>query len=99
MGTYLTLTAKKPKVQGHTIMVRSSSTPDPQQLQSFPNPLGSPQVFAHPVKHSCGEPAFPTWFYKADNQQPEEDPDSGRRPKILSVVYTTWSGGRPPPQA
>lgn len=98
MATYLTLSSKKPKVQGHTIMVRSSLTPDPQQLQSFPNPRGSPKVFAHPVKHSCSEPAFPTWFYKAENQQPEEDQDSGQKTKKSVSPLHNMESRTPPPK-
>lgn len=88
--TYLTLSSKKSKVQVHTIMVRSSPTPDPKSCSPSPTHEVQPKVSAHPVKHSCSEPAFPTWFYKAENQQPEEDQDSGQKAK---VPYTTCSRG------
>lgn len=66
---YLTLNSKKPKVEGHTTMVRYCPSPTHEV---------HPEVSAHPVIQSRSQPAFPTSVCKAENEKPE-DKESGQK--------------------
>lgn len=73
MATYLILSSKKPKMEGHTITLRSSASIHPKSCSSSLSPKVQPKVSALPVK---GNKVKPTWLHEAENQQPTQEPAS-----------------------
>lgn len=73
MATYLILSSKKPKMEGHTITMRSCASIHPKSCSSSLSLKVQPKASALPVKRNK---AKPTWLHEAENQQPTQEPAS-----------------------
>ena len=79
------MSSEEPEVGGCTISVRPSLSADLSSHEVEPSP--SPEVSTQ------SEPLLPTWLYKEESEQLQEDPKSGKKTSKTANPPPTWRRG------
>lgn len=85
MATPLTVSSKKCKAEGRTLMVRPSASADPNSHS--PSPTQEVQQVSEAVKNTASERCVPVWFFSEETQWLKGTRRQSRRTKCLKVSY------------